>query len=119
MTWKKLLTAMTALAAMLVVFAASPPSFARELQRLETATPEQLGMSSARLERIAEALKKEVSDGKLPGAVVIVARKGKIVYSGATGFPGQGCQQADGGEFDFPYLFDDQAACFGGGDDAG
>ena len=38
------------------------------------------------LERIAEALKKEVSDGKLPGAVVIVARKGKIVYSGATGF---------------------------------
>ena len=86
MTWKKLLTAMTALAAMLVVFAASPPSFARELQRLETATPEQLGMSSARLERIAEALKKEVSDGKLPGAVVIVARKGKIVYSGATGF---------------------------------
>ncbi|MFZ2091112.1 MAG: serine hydrolase domain-containing protein [Pseudolabrys sp.] len=86
MTWKKLLTAMTALAAMLVVFAASPPSFARELPRLETATPEQLGMSSARLERIAEALKKEVSDGKLPGAVVIVARKGKIVYSGATGF---------------------------------
>jgi CubicO group peptidase (beta-lactamase class C family) len=77
---------MTALAAMLVVFAASPPSYARELQRLETSTPEQLGMSSARLERIAEALKKEVSDGKLPGAVVIVARKGKIVYSGATGF---------------------------------
>ena len=86
MTRKKLLTAMTALAAMLVVFAASPPSYARELQRLETSTPEQLGMSSARLERIAEALKKEVSDGKLPGAVVIVARKGKIVYSGATGF---------------------------------
>ena len=86
MTWKKLLAAMTAVAAMLVVSAASQPLFARELQRLETATPEQLGMSSARLERIAEALKKEVSDGKLPGAVVIVARKGKIVYSGATGF---------------------------------
>jgi CubicO group peptidase (beta-lactamase class C family) len=86
MPWKKLPTPIIALAAMLIVFAASPPSFARELQRLETATPEQLGMSSARLERIAEALKKEVSDGKIPGAVVIVARKGKIVYSGATGF---------------------------------
>jgi len=86
MPWKKLPTAIIALAAMLVVFAASPSSYARELQRLETATPEQLGMSSARLERIAELLKKEVSDGKLPGAVVIVARKGKIVYSGATGF---------------------------------
>ena len=48
MTWKKLLTAMTALAAMLVVCTASPPSYARELQRLETATPEQIGMSSAR-----------------------------------------------------------------------
>jgi len=86
MPWKKLPTAIIALAAMLVVFAASPSSYARELQRLETATPEQLGMSSGRLERIAELLKKEVSDGKLPGAVVIVARKGKIVYSGATGF---------------------------------
>lgn len=50
---------MTALAAMLVVITASPPSYARELQQLETATPEQMGMSSARLERIAEALKKE------------------------------------------------------------
>jgi hypothetical protein len=77
MTWRKLLTAMTALAAMLVIMTASPPSYARELQRLETATPEQVGMSGARLERITEALKKEVSDGKLPGVVVIVARKGK------------------------------------------
>ena len=93
MTWRKLLTAMTALAAMLVVITASPPSYARELQRLETATPEQMGMSSARLERIAEALKKEVGDGKLPGAVVIVARKGKIVYLGAAGFQDKGANK--------------------------
>jgi hypothetical protein len=46
---------------MLVVMTASPPSYAREPQRLETATPEQMGMSRARLERIAEALKKEAS----------------------------------------------------------
>jgi CubicO group peptidase (beta-lactamase class C family) len=93
MTWRKLSTAMTALAVMLVVTTASPPSYARELQRLETATPEQVGMSSARLERITEALKKEVSDGKLPGVVVIVARKGKIVYSGATGFQDKGANK--------------------------
>jgi CubicO group peptidase (beta-lactamase class C family) len=93
MTWRKSLTAMTALAAMLVVMTASPHSYARELQRLETATPEQMGMSSARLERIAEALKKEVGDGKLPGAVVIVARKGKIVYSGAAGFQDKGANK--------------------------
>jgi CubicO group peptidase (beta-lactamase class C family) len=84
---------MTALAAMLVVMTASPHSYARELQRLETATPEQVGMSSARLERIAEALKKEVSDGKLPGAVVLVARKGKIAYSGAAGFQDKGANK--------------------------
>lgn len=93
MTWRKSLTAMTALAAMLVVMTASPHSYARELQRLETATPEQVGMSSARLERIAEALKKEVSDGKLPGAVVLVARKGKIAYSGAAGFQDKGANK--------------------------
>ena len=93
MTWRKSLTAMTALAAMLVVVTASPHLYARELQRLETATPEQIGMSSARLERIAEALKKEVGDGKLPGAVVIVARKGKIVYSGAAGFQDKGANK--------------------------
>ena len=80
MSWRKLLTAITALAAMLVVTTASPPSYAREPQPLTTATPEQMGMSSARLELISAALKKEVADGKLPGAVVIVARKGKIVY---------------------------------------
>src|SRR4029453_10832437 len=90
MTWRKLLATMTAPAAKLGIMTASPPSYARELQRLETATPEQVGMSSARLERITEALKKEVSDGKLPGVVVIVARKGKIVYSGATGFQDKG-----------------------------
>jgi len=93
MTWRKLLTAMTALAAMLVIMTASPSSYARELQRLETGTPEQVGMSSARLERISEALKKEVSDGKLPGVVVVVARKGKIVYSGATGFQDKGANK--------------------------
>jgi CubicO group peptidase (beta-lactamase class C family) len=84
---------MTALAAMLVVTTASPPSYAREPQRLATATPEQTGMSSARLELIAAALKKEVADGKLPGAVVIVARKGKIVYSGAAGFQDKGANK--------------------------
>jgi CubicO group peptidase (beta-lactamase class C family) len=93
MTWRKLLTAMTALAAMLVVTTASPPSYAREPQRLATATPEQMGMSSARLELIAAALKKEVADGKFPGAVVIVARKGKIVYSGAAGFQDKGANK--------------------------
>jgi len=43
-------------------------------------------MSVERLGRITTMLKKEIADGKLPGAVVMVARKGKIVYSDAIGF---------------------------------
>jgi len=35
-------------------------------------------------------LKKEIADAKLPGAVVMVARKGKIVYSDAIGFQDKG-----------------------------
>ena len=55
-------------------------------QGLPSATPESLGMSGQRLARIGEAFKKEIDQGKLPGAVLVVARKGKVVYSEAVGF---------------------------------
>jgi hypothetical protein len=42
-------------------------------------------MSSERLSRIGTALKAEVDAGKLPGAVVMIARRGKLVYSTAVG----------------------------------
>jgi hypothetical protein len=82
--WKILAT--TALAAMLVTATAVLPVSTRELQPLTTATPEQVGMSVERLGRITTMFKKEIADGKLPGAVVMVARKGKVVYSDAIGF---------------------------------
>ena len=88
--WKILAT--TALAAMLVAATAVLPVSARELQPLATATPEQVGMSVERLGRITTMLKKEIADGKLPGAVVMVARKGKIVYSDAIGFQDKGAE---------------------------
>src|SRR6476469_2760716 len=49
-------------------------------QSLNPASPEQVGMSSQRLAKIATVLKKEIDEGRLPGAVVAVARKGKLVY---------------------------------------
>jgi len=49
-----------------------------------------VGMSGERLGRITTMLKKEIADGKLPGAVVLVARKGKIVYSDAMGSQDKG-----------------------------
>jgi CubicO group peptidase (beta-lactamase class C family) len=44
-----------------------------------------VGMSAKKLERIGEAFKGEVAQGKLPGAVVMVARRGKLVHAEAIG----------------------------------
>ncbi len=54
-------------------------------QPLPKATPESVGMSSERLGKLAAVLQQEVADKKLPGAVVMVARKGKLVFSQAFG----------------------------------
>jgi CubicO group peptidase (beta-lactamase class C family) len=53
---------------------------------LPRAKPETVGMSSARLALIGAALKSDVEKGRLPGAVIAVARKGKLVYYEAFGF---------------------------------
>jgi CubicO group peptidase (beta-lactamase class C family) len=53
---------------------------------LPRAKPESVGMSSERLERIGEALRADVEKGRLPGAVVAVARKGKLVYYQSFGY---------------------------------
>lgn len=59
---------------------------------LPTAAPESVGMSGERLARIATTFKEHVEKGSLPGAVFLVARHGKLVYSGSVGMrnPGQG-----------------------------
>ena len=61
-------------------------AYAQTAATLATAPAEQAGMSAKKLERIREALAKEIDQGKLPGAVVLVARKGKLVYADAVGF---------------------------------
>ena len=43
-------------------------------------------MSTKKLERIREVLKGEIDKGMFPGTVVLVARKGKLVYADAAGF---------------------------------
>lgn len=47
---------------------------------LPFAKPEDVGFSSKRLNRIDTILKADTSSGKLVGAVVVIARKGKIAY---------------------------------------
>ena len=71
LVWLALVVSFAALAA------TTPP--------LPTAQPETVGMSSQRLAKVGAALKKEVADGSFRGAVVMVARKGKLVYHEAVG----------------------------------
>jgi len=49
-------------------------------QTLSTAQPEEVGLSTARLGRLRAALRADVEAKKLPGAVVAIARKGRVAY---------------------------------------
>ena len=53
---------------------------------LPTAKPEQVGLSSERLDRMTQVLRVDVERGRIPGAVVLVARKGRVAYLESVGF---------------------------------
>lgn len=55
-------------------------------QTLTPAKPEQVGLSSERLTRVDELINSYLSNGQIPGAVVFIARNGKIVYHKAYGY---------------------------------
>src|SRR5258708_791495 len=62
------------------------PSAPLQAQSLAPASPESVGMSAQKLAHIKEAFAQEVDKSTLPGVVVMVARRGKLVYSEAVGF---------------------------------
>ncbi len=53
---------------------------------LPTVEPEKVGLSSERLQRIAQVFQQEIDQGRLPGAIVLIARKGEIAYFESFGF---------------------------------
>jgi CubicO group peptidase (beta-lactamase class C family) len=64
-------------------FLTSSAAFAADLPR---AKPEEVGMSSERLARIGEVLKADIEAGRIPGAVIAIARHGKLVALDAYGW---------------------------------
>jgi CubicO group peptidase (beta-lactamase class C family) len=48
--------------------------------------PEDVGFSSERLKRLTSAFQADVDKGAIPGAVVLIARSGKVAYFEAFGF---------------------------------
>jgi len=53
---------------------------------LPRANPEEVGLSSERLARIGETLKADIEAGRIPGAVIAIARRGKLVALDAYGW---------------------------------
>jgi len=69
------------LAAVAVAVAGAPAA----AQRLPTATPESVGMSSERLDRLDATMQRYVDDHMVAGLVTLVARDGKVVHQSALG----------------------------------
>jgi CubicO group peptidase (beta-lactamase class C family) len=55
-------------------------------QPLPSAAPESVGMSSQRLQNIDAFFNREIAQNRVPGAVVAIARDGKLIYFKAFGY---------------------------------
>ena len=69
--------------AAVVALLAAPPAGA---QGLPAAKPEEVGLSSERLARIGAILRNDVERGRIPGAVIMVARRGRLAHVETVGF---------------------------------
>jgi CubicO group peptidase (beta-lactamase class C family) len=69
--------------ALLIMIAGGAARAADPLPRMGA---DALGVSSARLARIGQVLEQDVAAGRMPGAVVAVARRGKLIYFEAFGY---------------------------------
>ncbi len=65
---------------------ANAQNAAQSTDPLRRAKPEEVGMSSERLADIASTLNADIARGQMPGAVLAVARHGKLVYFEAFGY---------------------------------
>src|SRR5271154_1377337 len=77
MNWLRVLASTLCLLASAAAFAEDP---------LPRAKPEEAGFSSERLARIGNVLKADIDAGRIPGAVIAIARHGKLVMFEAYGY---------------------------------
>ena len=71
----------------LLLISAATNASAQQTQNTKAAVaaPEAEGMSAERLQRISRWLKQEFDESKIPGATVLVARNGKVVFQDTVG----------------------------------
>jgi CubicO group peptidase (beta-lactamase class C family) len=70
--------------AALALSGAAFPVFAQGLPKAQS--PEEVGFSSVRLKRLSDRLSEGVKSGEIPGAVVLIARNGRLVMFEAYGY---------------------------------
>ncbi len=74
------------LASVLVLsLALIPASVRAEMPAQMAGKPEDVGLSSTQLKRLEAATKKNIDDGLIPGAVMLVARRGKVAWVSVQG----------------------------------
>src|ERR1700716_2136076 len=78
------MAALRILATTLCLLASGATTFADDF--LPRAKPEDVGLSSERLARIGATLKADIEAGRIPGAVIAIARHGKLVALDAYGW---------------------------------
>ena len=71
------------LVSLLLVLLLVPTAFAQNLPK--AATPEEVGLSTARLDVLRAALRDHVAQKHIAGAVGLIVRNGKIAYLDAVG----------------------------------
>jgi CubicO group peptidase (beta-lactamase class C family) len=72
------------LSATIVAICIAFPAVAEPLPNVSQ--PEEVGLSAPRLKMLDAAFQSEVDRGKLPGAVILIMRNGKVAYSRAFGY---------------------------------
>ena len=62
-----------------------PAALHAEMPAQMAGKPEEVGLSSAQLKRLEAATKQNIDDGLMPGAVMLVARRGKVAWVSVQG----------------------------------
>ena len=69
----------------LSIAALAPVALHAEMPAQMAGKPEEVGLSSAQLKRLEAATKRNIDDGLMPGAVMLVARRGKLAWVSVQG----------------------------------
>jgi CubicO group peptidase (beta-lactamase class C family) len=69
----------------LSIAALAPVTLHAEMPAQMAGKPEEVGLSSAQLKRLEAATKRNIDDGLMPGAVMLVARRGKLAWVSVQG----------------------------------